>query len=84
MSTLTLTMNHDNPEDIPPSNPPPTIEDEEPSLEELRGEVRRLVLIVVTLLVVLAMLAMLARPLLHTGPRRQPTPTPTPAFFRTA
>ena len=46
-------MNHDNPEDLPQTNRPPTIEDEEPSLEELRGEVKRLVLILVTLLVVL-------------------------------
>jgi hypothetical protein len=38
----------------------------------------------VILLLVLAMLATLVWPLLRIGPRRQPTPTPTPLFLQEA
>ena len=77
-------MNHQNPEDYPATDPPLTDQDEEPSLEELRGEVSRLILILVTLLVVLALLATLVGPMLRSGPRRPPTPTPTPVYFQMA
>ena len=77
-------MNHQNPEDYPATGAPQTTPDEEPSLEELRSEVSRLIHILVTLLVVLALLATWVGPALRSGARRPPTPTPTPVYFRTA
>ena len=76
-------MNHQDPEDYRHLQRPGIIQDEA-ALEDTRGSWSRVFLILVTLLVVLAMLATLAGPLLRAGPRRQPTPTPTPAYFQTA
>jgi hypothetical protein len=77
-------MNHQNPEDYSHSQRPENVQDEAAALEDSMGSRPRVLLILVTLLVVLAMLATLARPLLRAGPRRQPTPTPTPVYFQTA
>jgi hypothetical protein len=41
-------------------------------------------MVLITLLLVLAMLATLIWPLLRSGPRRPPPPTPTPVYFRAA
>ena len=77
-------MNHQNPEDYRHPYRPDTIQDEAAALEDTTGSRSRVFLVLVTLLVVLAMLATLAGPLLRAGPRRQPTPTPTPVYFQTA
>ncbi len=43
-----------------------------------------LITVLLTLLVLLAMLTSLVCPLLQTGQRRQPTPTPTPVLLQEA
>ena len=60
--------------------------DEEGFFDNVDEEEPRFSLItkLVILLLVLAMLATLVWPLLRAGPRRQPTPTPTPLFFQEA
>jgi len=77
-------MQDQNPEDYPATDRPLTAQDTDASLEEPGDRVRRLILILVTLLVVLAMLATLVGPMLRSGPRRPATPTPTPVYFQTA
>ena len=60
--------------------------DEEGFFDNVDEEEPRFSLItkLVILLLVLAMLATLVWPLLRAGPRRQPTPTPTPLFLQEA
>ena len=77
-------MNHDKPEDYRHTQRPDSIQDDAAALEDSGGSRPGVILILVTLLVVLAMLATLAGPLLRAAPRRQPTATPTPVFFQTA
>jgi hypothetical protein len=76
-------MNYHRLEDDQAPGQSPITQDEASSLEEPGRRRPGLVLILVTLLLVLAMLATLIGPVLRAGPRRQPTPTPTPVYFQT-
>ena len=58
--------------------------DDELLVEDSDIDRRRPVMVLITLLLVLAMLATLIWPLLRSGPRRPPPPTPTPMHFRAA
>jgi flagellar biogenesis protein FliO len=57
-------------------------QDEDSLVEEPGNNRRGRIMVLVTLLLVLSMLATLIWPLLRTGQRRQPTPTPTPALLQ--
>jgi hypothetical protein len=56
--------------------------DDEPRIEDSESRRPRPLFILVTLLLVLAMLASLIWPLLHSRPQRQPRPTPTPVYLQ--
>jgi hypothetical protein len=76
-------MSHRSPDDYREADRAETTQVEESSrLADSRRHGPRLILILVTLLIVLAMLATLVGPLLGIRPRRQPTPTPTPALLQ--
>jgi hypothetical protein len=60
------------------------IPDDELTPEPQESSRPRLLMIIVTLLVLVAMLTSLVWPLLYAGPRQRPTPTPTPPFLQEA
>jgi hypothetical protein len=57
------------------------LQDQEPFADDTAEGRPGLIVVLITLLLVLAMLATLMWPLLRTGSRRQPTPTPTPVYL---